>query len=205
MNRKDHWEKVYQKKSPNEVSWYKPHLNLSLDLILQFMPSEDAKIIDVGGGPSTLVDDLLAQGRTNVTILDLSGRALKASKERLRHLADKAIWIEGDITNVRLQEHFYDFWHDRAVFHFLTDPADRKRYVQNLNQALKPEGAVIISTFSLKGPERCSGLDVVRYSPETLQVELGKEYRLLKSLEETHQTPFETRQEFIYCVFKRER
>lgn len=190
MNQKDHWEKVYQSKRPEEVSWYKPNLNVSLDLILKFAASENAKIIDVGGGTSTLVDDLLAKNRTNVTVLDLSGQALKTSKERLGKLADKAIWIEGDITNVQPQEHSYDLWHDRAVFHFLARPEDRKRYMQNLNHTLKAEGVVIISTFSLKGSDRCSGLDVVKYSPETLQTELGNHYRLIRKRRRVPSNPF---------------
>ena len=203
MNKKEHWEKVYQNKRPDEVSWYKPHLDLSLGLILQFAGSKNAKIIDVGGGASTLAGDLLAKGQVNVTVLDLSASSLNTSKKQLGNNVDKVTWIEGDITEVKLPDHVYDLWHDRAVFHFLTSPVDRKKYVQNLDQSLSPEGTVIISTFSLKGPERCSGLNVVRHSPDTLEDELGKNYHLVENVEESHQTPFGTTQEFIYCVFKR--
>ena len=204
MSTKGHWEKVYQNKSSNEVSWYKPHLNLSLNLILNSTKSKDSKVIDIGGGASTLVDDLLNKGYASMAVLDVSREALKVSQDRLGNRANQVTWIEGDITNTKLPTHFYDLWHDRAVFHFLTKAEDRKKYVKTLNESLKPQGIVIIATFSLKGPEHCSGLDVIRYNPETLQVELGKNYHLIKSLEESHETPFGTKQEFIYCLFKKE-
>ncbi len=161
-------------------------------------------MIDVGGGASTLVDDLLDKGYTDLTVLDLSARALQVSKERLGDKANLVHWIPGDITAVELPEQFFDLWHDRAVFHFLTSSAARKRYLETLHRSLKPGGILVIASFSLKGPERCSGLEVVRYSPETLQEEIGGNYRLLKSVEEAHQTPFGTKQEFVYCLFKRE-
>ena len=200
---KSHWEKVYQSKKPTEVSWFQPHLARSLEMVLRAGLDRNSEIIDVGGGASTLVDDLLNDGYKCVTVLDMSQEALNVSKQRLAGQSKNVAWIEGDITAVDLRERHYDLWHDHAVFHFLTDAVDRKKYVQNLNHSLTENGRVIISTFSLKGPERCSGLDVVRYSPETLQAELGKNYRLIKSLEECHQTPFGTKQEFVYCLFKR--
>jgi len=160
-------------------------------------------MIDVGGGASTLVDYLLDQNYKGISVLDISGQALKAAKERLGERAENVTWLEGDVTSIKLPEHFYDLWHDRAVFHFLTDPADRKKYVQTLHHSLREDGWVIISTFSLKGPERCSGLDVVRYSPETLAAELESDFHLVKSVEESHKTPFGTKQKFVYGVFKR--
>jgi ubiquinone/menaquinone biosynthesis C-methylase UbiE len=202
---KSHWEKVYQDKKPDEVSWYQPRPEVSLALISDLSLPKDAKIIDIGGGTSTLVDHLLDQGYRRISILDISSRALMVAKKRLGERAANIIWIEGDVTSIKLPDDSYDLWHDRAVFHFLTHSDDRKRYLENLNRSLHPNGTVIISTFSLKGPNRCSGLDVVRYSAETLQTELGADYRLITSKEESHRTPFGTQQEFIYCVFKREK
>ncbi len=199
---KNHWENVYQNKKPGEVSWFQPRLNQSLDLILQSRVNPEVFIIDVGGGASTLVDDLLDKGYTNLSVLDLSAAALEVSKKRLGSKVKEVDWIEGDITAVKLPEKHYNLWHDRAVFHFLTAPHDRKGYLENLNRSLKVGGHLILATFSLKGPERCSGLDIVRYSPETLQIELGRNYHLLNSLEESHKTPFGTTQEFIYCLFQ---
>ena len=184
------------------MSWYQPHLNKSLELIVS-VSSKDSKIIDIGGGSSTLADDLLAKGYTNVTVLDISGQALNASKERLGHLANKVIWLEADIIKVSLVPNGFDVWHDRAVFHFLTDPADRKKYIETLKKALTPEGFLIMAAFSLEGPLKCSGLEVVRYSPETLSRELGDGFSLLKTSQERHQTPFNTFQNFTYCLFKR--
>ncbi|MBI3313934.1 MAG: class I SAM-dependent methyltransferase [Candidatus Omnitrophica bacterium] len=201
---KQHWENVYQTKKADQVSWFQPHLSKSLDLIVQSEIGLTASMIDVGGGASTLVDDLLEKGYSDISILDISGTALETSKKRLGNKADKVHWIEGDITNVKLPEKHFDLWHDRAVFHFLTDAASRQKYKKNLAYSLKPGGGLILATFSLKGPERCSGLNVMRYSPELLQAELGKGYRLIKTLEETHPTPFGTTQEFAYCFFRRE-
>ncbi|PIQ86118.1 MAG: SAM-dependent methyltransferase [Candidatus Omnitrophica bacterium CG11_big_fil_rev_8_21_14_0_20_45_26] len=203
MNQKNHWEKVYQNKRPDEVSWYQSRPDLSLALIANLSLPQDAKIIDIGGGASTLVDHLLDEGFLGVSVLDISGRALTVAKERLGKRAAEVTWLAGDITSMKLPDRAYDLWHDRAVFHFLTRAEDRKKYIQNLNRSLKPDGTVIIATFSLKGPERCSGLNVVRYSPEALQAELGESFQLIKHLEEIHQTPFGTRQAFVYCVFKR--
>ena len=202
--RKQHWENVYQTKKADQVSWFQPHLSKSLDFIVQSGIGLSASMIDVGGGASTLVDDLLEKGYSNISILDISGTALETSKKRLGNKAGKIHWIEGDITNVKLPEQHFDLWHDRAVFHFLTDAAARQKYKENLDSSLKPGGGLILAAFSLKGPERCSGLNVTRYSPELLQAELGKGYRLIKTLEETHPTPFGTTQEFVYCFFKKE-
>lgn len=203
MNQKEHWEKVYQSKSPNEVSWYKPHLDLSLDLILKFAVSKDAKIIDVGGGTSTLAEDLLLRGYTNLTVLDISSEALRKSKERSSKKADEITWIEADILKFDFPQSSFDLWHDRAVFHFLTKPDERKKYIKALAGSLKPGGFLIVASFSLEGPVKCSGLDVMRYSPETLGRELGNDFLFLESINERHQTPFGTRQNFIYCIFKK--
>jgi len=202
MERKKHWEKIYQTKLSTEVSWYKPHLDLSLDWILDSAKSKNSAIVDIGGGSSTLVDDLLAKGYTNITVLDISQQALKLSKDRLGPLADKVTWIEAGITHVSFLPQSFDVWHDRAVFHFLTESSDRKKYIETLKNALKPEGLLIMATFSLEGPLKCSGLDVIRYSPETLSRELGDGFSLVKTSQERHQTPFGTSQNFTYCRFK---
>ncbi len=204
MNHKSHWENVYRTKNANQVSWFKPHLSKSLELILGTKIQKHDPIIDVGGGASTLANDLLGEGFADITVLDISSRSLEVAKKRLGKEASKIHWMTDDITVANLPKNHYSLWHDRAVFHFLTRPEDRKKYVKVMNESLKLQGTVIAATFSLKGPERCSGLDIVRYSPETLQAEFGENYRLMKGLEESHETPFGTKQEFVYCLFKRE-
>ena len=201
--RKQHWEIIYKSKSPAEVSWFQPHLEKSLELIAETGIDKKARIIDVGGGASTLADDLLKKGHSGLTVLDISSEALRRSKERLGDRANQITWIGADILKANLPKNTFDLWHDRAVFHFLPNPADRKKYLDLLNQTLKSKSHLIIATFGLKGPERCSGLDVIRYSPETLQAGFGENYRLIKTLEESHQSPFGTNQHFIYCLFQR--
>ncbi len=200
MERKQHWEKVYGLRAVDAVSWYQKNPRKSLDMISS--ACKKGAVIDVGGGASVLADRLVELGYA-VSVLDISPRALAAAKERLGVAASSVAWIEGDINSVALPEEAYDVWHDRAVFHFLTDKADRSKYLDQLRRALKPGGSVVISTFSLAGPPKCSGLDVARYSPETLSKEFGKEFELVESKSESHLTPFETRQEFVYCRFKR--
>ena len=203
MNQKEHWEKVYQSKPATDVSWYKPHLNLSLAWILESAQSKDSRIIDIGGGSSTLVDDLLREGYAHVTILDISQRALKISQDRLGSRADKVTWIESGVTEALLPPGSFDLWHDRAVFHSLTEAGDRKKYVEILKSTLSRDGYLVMATFGLQGPVQCSGLDVVRYSPESLSRELGGGFALVETKQERHQTPFGTVQDFIYGLFKR--
>ena len=203
MARKPHWETIYQQKRPEDVSWYQVHLNVSLSLLANAGLSRDSRIIDVGGGASTLVDDLLARDVKHVTVLDISGQALAAAKARLGEQAKRVTWIEADITQVPLLNASYDLWHDRAVFHFLTDAEDRRRYVATMREALKPGGHAVLATFSLQGPPRCSGLEVVRYSPDTLQVELGSSFRLVEAVEEDHKTPSGAVQKFVYARFQK--
>jgi ubiquinone/menaquinone biosynthesis C-methylase UbiE len=200
---KGHWEGVYKAKTPTQVSWYQPHLERSLALVSRAGLRHDASIIDVGGGASTLVDDLLARGFTHMTVLDISGEALRVAKTRLGIRADDVRWVEADVTEAALPQHGYDLWHDRAVFHFFTDADKRNQYVGVLRRALRVEGQMILATFGVNGPPRCSGLEVVRYNPEQLQAELGKEFRLLETLREDHLTPFGGMQEFIYCRFQK--
>ena len=185
------------------MSWFKPHLDKSLELILKLGLQKNAKIIDVGSGASTLPDDLLAEGFKNITVLDISSEALKVSKDRLGSRAKQICWLEADVTQAPMKPGCYDLWHDRALFHFLADNDDRKKYVERLKRSLKPEGHAIISTFSLKGPLKCSGLDIVRYSPETLQAELGKGFHFVETVEEEHPTPSGMTQSFVYCHFKK--
>lgn len=203
MNPKAHWENIYTTKPPTAVSWYQPEPRMSLDLILQTNPSPNARMIDIGGGASTLVDSLLAKHFLNVTVLDISSTAIQHARTRLGPLADRVTWIEADITSVSLPPAYYDLWHDRAVFHFLTRSADRARYIQAVQQAVKPGGHVIVATFALDGPSRCSGLETVRYSPDSLHDTFGSGYQLIESRNETHQTPFGTEQRFIYCYCRR--
>lgn len=203
MNRKSHWENVYQTKSDQQVSWYREHLDNSLQMILNTNIGKDAAIIDVGGGSSTLVDDLLKHGFVDVSVLDISAQALEKSKERLGQKAELVKWIEADITNVSLPENHYDVWHDRAVFHFLTDENDRRKYVELVMRSLKIGGHIIVASFGLNGPKKCSGLDVVQYSPDSMHDQFGNNFELIKSLSETHETPFNTTQEFIYCYCRK--
>lgn len=200
---KTHWENVYSVKAPTEVSWYREHLDNSLKMILQTNVERHGEIIDVGGGTSTLVDDLLDNGFSNLTVLDISGKAIERSRQRLGRDAEKVEWIEADITEADLSENYYDIWHDRAVFHFLTDVADRKRYIEIATRSLKVGGHIVVASFGLSGPKKCSGLDVVRYSPELLHSEFGNSFELVNSLRETHHTPVETTQEFIYCYCRK--
>ena len=199
MDTKSHWDKVYRTKRPNEVSWYRPHLEVSLQLIEEAAPNRDAQIIDVGGGESTLVDDLLTRGYRNVSVLDVSATALDVAKERLGDRGDAVNWLCGDVTTIALTRHHYDVWHDRAVFHFLTAPTDRAAYVRQVARAVRPGGHVIVATFGPEGPTQCSGLNVVRYDPNSLHSEFGTSFQLVKHHTELHQTPAGSIQQFTYC------
>lgn len=204
MDKQTHWERVYQTKTPTEVSWYEPHLETSLMLIESARIAKVGRIIDVGGGASTLIDDLLVRGYRNVTVLDISGEALELARQRLgAKAALEVVWLNGDITQTALPESFYDLWHDRAVFHFLITPKDRGFYIENLRRALKPGGHLIIATFVDDGPAHCSGLTVERYSAEKLQKGLGDDFRLLRSFRENHQTPSGATQRFLYAHFQK--
>jgi ubiquinone/menaquinone biosynthesis C-methylase UbiE len=203
MNKKTHWETVYETKSDRQVSWYREHLENSLRLILDTKVGKDATIIDVGGGSSTLADDLLNHGFAGVSVLDISAAALQKSKTRLGEKAAQIEWIEADITQVYLPEYHFDVWHDRAVFHFLTVAEDRRRYVELVRRSLKVGGHIIVASFGENGPKKCSGLEVVRYTPETMHGEFGGGFKLVKSFNETHETPFDTTQEFVYCYCRK--
>src|SRR6266700_7123303 len=190
MDVQAHWEKIYTEKAPNAVSWYRPHLETSLALIEQTASGRSPSVIDVGGGESTLVDDFLARGYENISVLDISQSAIDANKKRLGKEAERIHWLAADITTVELQPSKFDVWHDRAVFHFLTAPSDRVAYVRQVAHAVKRGGHVIIGTFGPEGPTRCSGLEVVRYDAESLHREFGRHFRLLETSKQLHHTPF---------------
>ena len=196
----EHWEKVYGTKVPDQVSWFRPHLETSISLIERATRGDcTASIVDVGGGASTLVDDLLDRGYENVTVVDISQTALDIAQKRLGQRAGAVRWVRGDVTQVFLTTCSFDVWHDRAVFHFLTEPADRFAYVHGVTSAVKPGGHVIVSTFGPDGPMKCSGLNVVRYDAGTLHAEFGPKFDLVESRQEIHETPFGTTQQFVYC------
>lgn len=199
MTSKKHWDDTYEQRGSANVSWFRQHLDLSFALIRQVAPSRDAAIIDIGGGASTLVDDLLAANYHDVTVLDLSSAALAVARNRLGSAGTGVTWIDGDITKVELPASRYDLWHDRAVFHFLTSPIERERYVAAIRHALKPGGHVIMATFALDGPEKCSGLPVARYGAGSLHAQFGEQFELLDSRPETHVTPAGKEQRFVYC------
>ena len=197
-----HWETLYRSKSPDAVSWYRPHLERSIELIQRVAPGFSASIIDVGGGESTLVDDLLARGYRNVSVLDISPTAIEVARKRVGELARHVTWLVADVTQALLPSHHYDVWHDRAVFHFLTTQEQRTAYVQRVAGSMKLGGHVIVATFGPQGPTKCSGLDVVRYDARSLHAEFGRHFQLLESVTELHQTPFGTTQQFLYCLCK---
>jgi len=199
MEPKSHWENVYATKAATAVSWFQAHADLSLRLIAETGASTDASIIDVGGGASTLVDDLLARGYTSLCVLDLSAAALNAARARLGRDAEQVRWIEGDITTVQLPAQAYDIWHDRAVFHFLTEAPARAAYVQQARRALRPGGHAVVAAFGPEGPLQCSGLPVRRYAPEALHAEFGAAFELVAHASEAHRTPAGKVQQFVYC------
>jgi SAM-dependent methyltransferase len=199
--RQAHWEDVYTKKGENEVSWFQESPAPSLELIAQVGATPASAIIDIGGGASRLVDNLVERGFEDVTVLDLSEGALEAAKARLGDRAAQVHWIVADAT-VWEPLMAYDIWHDRAAFHFLTEDRDRAAYVARLERALKVRGYAIIATFALDGPERCSGLPVVRYDPVSLGQTLGRAFQLVDTRQHTHATPWGTDQSFQFSVFR---
>ena len=201
-DRKAHWESVYQTSAEQEVSWFEPLPAVSLQLLDAAGLSPDSCVLDVGGGDSRLVDALVARGLECLAVLDLSRAALERAQERLGPDAASLTWIEADVTGDWSLKPM-DIWHDRAVFHFLTGPEDRRRYVAHLRDTLKVGGAAIVATFALDGPEQCSGLPVARYSPGMLAAELGDEFRLVEVVPYAHQTPRGSSQSFIYSRFTR--
>ncbi len=202
MDRKSHWDAAFTGRRQETLSWFQDEPAMSLALIRQTGLDHAADIIDVGGGASSLSACLLREGFQNITVLDISPEALSLAQARLGSSAESVKWMEVDVLDGELGSQF-SLWHDRAVFHFLTLPEERRAYCQALIKGLRPGGHLIVATFSLDGPSRCSGLDCVRYSPETLSSTLGDEFRLLESATEAHKTPSGATQEFVYCWFRR--
>jgi 2-polyprenyl-3-methyl-5-hydroxy-6-metoxy-1,4-benzoquinol methylase len=202
MDAKSHWDSVYRTKAPDTVSWYRAHLERSLALIERAAPDRSAAIIDVGGGESTLVDDLLVGGYRHLSVLDISPAAIEVARARVGEPGRDVTWLAADVTQAALPTHAYDVWHDRAVFHFLTAPDQRAAYVRQLARSVKAGGHVIVATFGPQGPTKCSGLDVVRYDAGSLHGEFGARFRLIESATELHRTPLGTTQQFLYCYCK---
>jgi trans-aconitate methyltransferase len=199
-SRKNHWETIYKTKLPNEVSWTQENPKISLDFIKETNLGKSAKIIDIGGGDSKLVDYLLAEGYEDITVLDISANALERAKERLGEKGKKIKWIVSDITEFK-PNITYDIWHDRATFHFLTSTEQINIYLSIVEKWVTK--FLIIGTFSDKGPTKCSGLEIKQYTETTLEKQFNSEFEKVNCINQDHKTPFETIQNFIFCVFKK--
>jgi len=199
----DHWDRIYDAKRPSELSWFQEHAGLSLKLICEANIPKQSAIIDVGGGASILVDELLDRNYKNITVLDISKSALAAARRRLGHRAANVHWLQADILKLKLPENAYDLWHDRAVFHFLTAPGERDLYVRAVLRAVKPGGLVIVATFAEDGPEMCSGLPVMRYTAKQLHSEFGNAFEMISHQREFHHTPAGKVQPFVYCLCRK--
>lgn len=202
FDRKKHWDKIYKKNSTDKVSWYQPTPTISLDFVKQFKLAKTAKIIDIGGGDSFFVDHLINLGYQDITVLDISEKAIARAKQRLGHKADMVEWIISDAVNFH-PSNKYDFWHDRAAFHFLTDEKEIERYLATIKTSIKPGGYLLIGTFSEQGPKKCSGIEIKQYSEQTMTDRLKKFFEKIKCITIDHKTPFDTIQNFIFCSFRR--
>jgi len=202
FNKKAHWDKIYQTKSLNEVSWFQPKPETSLNFFKEFKIAKEAKIIDIGGGDSLLVDHLLDLGYGDITVLDISANALERAKQRLGKRAAEVKWIEADAANFVPKEQ-YDFWHDRAAFHFLTSEQEIEQYIQTVQAAIRPSGVLVMGTFSEQGPSKCSGIHIKQYSEKTMTNLLTQFFDKIKCITVDHKTPFETIQQFIFCSFRK--
>jgi 2-polyprenyl-3-methyl-5-hydroxy-6-metoxy-1,4-benzoquinol methylase len=203
LARRAHWQRVYQSRLPDEVSWYRPRLDASLELLELAGLSAESRLIDVGGGASTLVDDLLARGLENITVLDVSAEALAVSRRRLAAKAVHVAWLSSDVLEVELPAGAFDVWHDRAVSHFLTDAFDLARYAQQAAAAVRHAGHAVIGGFAPDGPERCSGLPVARRSAQEMAAMLGPAFELVDERRELHLTPGGAVQSFAYALLRR--
>jgi SAM-dependent methyltransferase len=195
-----HWNAIYGGTRADELSWFQAHDQISMELTRMAVPDHAAQILDVGGGASTFVDDLLAEGYRRVTVLDLAPIALAVARARMGAAADEVTWIEADVLSARFEAASVDLWHDRAVFHFLTAPKQRAQYVNQVRWTVRPGGYVLVATFASDGPPLCSGLPVARYDPEDLLRILGAGFELVASRREVHQTPRGVPQPFTYCL-----
>lgn len=202
MDKKAHWEKVYSTKQLNEVSWYQPTPEVSLRFIEELTIPIEAAIIDIGGGDSLLADHLLEAGYTDITVLDISSAAIERAKKRLGDKAGRINWIVSDITEFKPERH-YDFWHDRATFHFLTTDKDIQTYMEISQQAIRSGGKMLVGTFSENGPEKCSGLPVKQYSEESMSATIRRWFEKIKCIHTDHLTPFNTIQHFLFCSFRK--
>lgn len=202
FDRKKHWEKIYNTKQINEVSWYQPNPETSLDFVKQFELPLTAKIIDIGGGDSFFVDHLLNLGYQDITVLDISEAALNKAKQRLGDRETKVKWILADAAVFEPTEQ-YDFWHDRAAFHFLTQEHEITNYLNIVQKSIKPSGILIIGTFSEQGPEKCSGIQIKQYSENTMTGILENFFDKIKCIKVDHKTPFDSIQNFIFCSFRK--
>ena len=196
------WDEMYREKPSDRLSWFQEHPSLSLHLITDAAPNRDARIIDVGGGDSLLVDHLLERGYRHITVLDISGSAIERTQSRLGSRADPVRWVVGDVLTTG-EIGMYDVWHDRALFHFLIEPQQRQQYVEAVTRTVVPQGTVIIATFAPDGPPRCSGLGVRRYDERSLAAELGESFALVKAVREAHLTPWDVEQQFAYASFRK--
>ena len=204
MQQKKHWEKVFETKADSEKSWFQPYPETSVQFIKELNIPKDAAIIDVGGGDSYLADALLQEGYLDITVLDISAKALQNAQKRLGKNAAKVKWIESDVLHFHPSQK-YDCWHDRAVFHFVTGNKEINAYKKQIADSVTEEGKLIVGTFSEKGPEKCSGLPVHRYSKQQLTYALSTNFRKIKCIEEIHQTPFKTTQSFTFCSFQKKK
>lgn len=202
FNRKNHWENIYNTKKLNEVSWYQPKPEISLDFILAANPDKDDAIIDIGGGDSFLADHLLETGFSNITVLDISAKAIERAKKRIGNKAERVKWIVSDIIDFTPTQQ-YDIWHDRAAFHFLTNEKEVKKYVAIAEQSIVQNGQLVIGTFSSNGPKKCSGIEIKQYAAENLAATFGSAFNLLNPKIIEHPTPFDTVQEFLFCSFQK--
>jgi len=203
MHPKDHWEQVYTTRLAEKLGWYKPRLDTSLAWIEELGLDRSSPLIDVGGGASTLVDDLVDAGYESITILDISENALAASKKRLGRQSELIMWLPGDVTTYSMPKHRFELWHDRAVLHFFVDPALQRAYRDNLIAALRPGGHAVIAAFAPEAPAKCSGLPVQRYEQHQLAGLLGDEFELRRSHREMHVTPGGVEQMYLYTLFRR--
>ncbi|MCK6691162.1 MAG: class I SAM-dependent methyltransferase [Thermoanaerobaculia bacterium] len=203
--RKSHWEKIYESKDEEAYSWFQPYPHTSIEFIEYFQLPKNARIIDIGGGDSHLVDALLRLGYTDITVLDISAMAIEKARKRLGDRADRVRWIVSDVTEFEPPAGQYDFWHDRAAFHFLTIEPLIRRYVDIAQRAVRPGGYLVLGTFSPSGPKKCSGLDIRQYSRAAMSAVFSPFFRRVKCVEAMHVTPFQTTQHFLFCSFRRRR
>ena len=202
FDRKKHWENIYQTKELKDVSWFQPKPETSLDFFIQFNVPITAKVIDIGGGDSLLVDHLLDLGYQDISVLDISGAAIDKAKQRLGDKAKNVKWIVADAATFKPTEK-YDLWHDRAAFHFLTDEQEISNYLQTAQENINPTGVLVIGTFSEQGPKKCSGIEIKQYSESTMTDRLKKYFEKIKCITVDHKTPFDTIQNFVFCSFRK--